>query len=82
MCYKKNMFIGTNPTYLAVKPVTAFLIARHEAEAICTSGCPSPKAVTKGENERWKTYTKSFSGPPTLGVVLPQLPGWPKWSGG
>jgi hypothetical protein len=51
-CYKKNLFVGTDPTYLAVKPVTTFLIARHEAETTRTSGGPSPEAVMKGKKER------------------------------
>jgi len=52
LCYKKNMFVGTDPTYPVVKPVTASLIAWHEAETTCTSDGPSPEAVMKGKKER------------------------------
>jgi hypothetical protein len=48
-CYKQNLSIGTDPTYPTVKPVTTFLIARHEAETTHTSGGPFPEAVMKGK---------------------------------
>jgi len=35
-CYKKNMSVGTDPTYPAVKLVTTFFIAQHEVETTCT----------------------------------------------
>jgi hypothetical protein len=49
--YKKNLSVGTDPTYPAVKPVTASLIARHEVETTRTSGGPSLEAVKKGKNK-------------------------------
>jgi hypothetical protein len=51
LCYKQNLSVGTDPTYPAVKPVTASLIARHEAETTRTSGGPSPEAVKKGKKK-------------------------------
>jgi hypothetical protein len=52
MCYKKNLSVGTDPTYLVVKPVTTFLIAQHEAETTWTLSGPSLEAVMKGKKER------------------------------
>jgi hypothetical protein len=50
-CYKQNLSVGTDPTYPVAKPVTTPLVARHEAEAICTSGGPLPEVVKKGKKK-------------------------------
>jgi hypothetical protein len=70
-CYKKNLSVETYPTYPVVKLVTTSLIAWHEVETTRTLGGPFPEVVMKGKKERRKTYNKSFTGPPTLGIVLP-----------
>jgi hypothetical protein len=51
-CYKKNLFVGIDPTYPAVKPITSSLIAQYEVETTQTSYGPSPEEVMKGEKER------------------------------
>jgi hypothetical protein len=52
VCYKKNLSVGTDPTYPTVKPVTTSLIAWHEEETTHTSDGPFPEAVMKGKKER------------------------------
>ena len=51
VCYKQNLSFGTDPTYLAVKSITASLIARYETETTHTSGVPSTESLNKGKKK-------------------------------
>ena len=50
-CYKQNLFVGTDPTYPAMKSVIAPLVAQHEAQTTHTLSGPSPEAVKKGKKK-------------------------------
>jgi hypothetical protein len=76
ICYKQNLSVGTDPTYPAVKPVTAPLVARHEAETTRTSGGPSPEAVKKGKKKGERlTRSRSQDHPPWVLSFLSFLDG-------
>ena len=75
-CYKQNLSVGTDPTYPAVKPVTAPLVARHEVEATRTSSGPSPEAVKKGKKKGERlTRSRSQDHPPWVVYFLNFLDG-------
>jgi hypothetical protein len=59
-----------------VKPVTASLVARHEAEATRTTGGPSPEAVKKGKKKGERlTRSPSQDHPPWVLSFLNFLDG-------
>jgi hypothetical protein len=48
-CYKKNTFIGMDPTYPDLKLVTTYLIAWHEVETTRNSNGTMSEAMKRGK---------------------------------
>jgi hypothetical protein len=51
-CYKQNMSVATDPTYLTVNLITTSLVTWHKEETTPTSDGPSSEVVKKGKRER------------------------------